>query len=297
MDKTGRGDLRLTQELEVGRMNLGDDHGEAWGWAFYRLSRVAAPHSYALESMRFPGYFVEACDVGTMVDRTHGSVRLTKAQPTAATNGGQSSSGSSRSANSTSKNCNYDVPTECWFTLAAVAAADGLSHVYSVRSTKYSKLPSYLAADWATLSDMANSKAVARAAAAGAGENRGATKRSESFNDESGAGTKPRKSPSFSFRRGPPPPSSPSVAGEDNGYGTTGTPQTTQQPPPAPAPTSRHHQTQPAVGWYLDANPAAKKGGRGRPKHGAKAAFIHITKIDEPNADATFTLAQGLRRD
>ena len=107
--------------LEVGRANLGDDHGEA-GWASSpaRASRRRTP---TLESTRFR-LLRWACDVGTMVDCTHGSAPM-KAQPTAATNGGQSSSGSSRSANSTSKTATT-TPTERWFTLAAVAAADGL---------------------------------------------------------------------------------------------------------------------------------------------------------------------------
>ena len=42
---------------------------------------MAAPNSYALESLRFPGYFVEACDVGSLVDRTHGSLRLLRVAP------------------------------------------------------------------------------------------------------------------------------------------------------------------------------------------------------------------------
>lgn len=150
---------------------------------------MAAPNSYALESLRFPGYFVEACDVGSLVDRTHGSLRLLRVAPSnddsdemsgggvSAQNtrrfGKRSESGSG-SAVDASTSRRYDPPTETWFTLEEVPAADGISHVYSIRSTKYSKLPSYPASQWSRLSDMANSKAVARAAAAGAGENRGA---------------------------------------------------------------------------------------------------------------------------
>ena len=92
---------------------------------------MAAPNSYALESLRFPGYFVEACDVGSLVDRTHGSLRLLRVAPSnddsdemsgggvSAHNtrrfGKRSESGSG-SAVDASTSRRYDPPTETWFT-------------------------------------------------------------------------------------------------------------------------------------------------------------------------------------
>ena len=44
---------------------LVESHGELWGWAFFRLHRVpGAAETYALESIRWPGSYLQAADMG-----------------------------------------------------------------------------------------------------------------------------------------------------------------------------------------------------------------------------------------
>lgn len=55
--------MRLSFDEDVAKMNLGDDHGAAWGWPFFHARRVASPGSYTFESMRYPGAFLCTSDM------------------------------------------------------------------------------------------------------------------------------------------------------------------------------------------------------------------------------------------
>jgi hypothetical protein len=72
------GVVRLSHDDDVCRMNIGDDHGAAWGWAFFHLRKVPVFNTYTFESLRFPGYFLTALDMGTRLDRSHGRVALSQ---------------------------------------------------------------------------------------------------------------------------------------------------------------------------------------------------------------------------
>jgi len=54
------------------------DHGELWGWAFFRARRVeSAAETYVFESMRWPGCYLMATDMGNgYLTKSYGVVRL-----------------------------------------------------------------------------------------------------------------------------------------------------------------------------------------------------------------------------
>jgi hypothetical protein len=60
---SGKADVRLSFDENVAKMNLGGDHGAAWGWPFFHARRVASPGSYTFESMRYPGAFLSTSDM------------------------------------------------------------------------------------------------------------------------------------------------------------------------------------------------------------------------------------------
>jgi hypothetical protein len=60
---SGKADVRLSFDEDVAKMNLGGDHGAAWGWPFFHARRVASPGSYTFESMRYPGAFLSTSDM------------------------------------------------------------------------------------------------------------------------------------------------------------------------------------------------------------------------------------------
>ncbi len=68
-----KGSVRLSYEEDVTRMTVGDS-GHAWGWALFRAR--CAHGAYTFESLRFPGLYLCAYDMGGRMDRSHGSLRL-----------------------------------------------------------------------------------------------------------------------------------------------------------------------------------------------------------------------------
>jgi REP element-mobilizing transposase RayT len=54
------------------------DNGELWGWAFFRARRVPnAAETYVFESMRWPGCYLVAAEMGTgYLSKSHGVVKL-----------------------------------------------------------------------------------------------------------------------------------------------------------------------------------------------------------------------------
>lgn len=60
------------------RMQSTAGHGELWGWAFFRARRVeSAAETYVFESMRWPGCYLMATDMGNgYLTKSYGVVRL-----------------------------------------------------------------------------------------------------------------------------------------------------------------------------------------------------------------------------
>jgi len=77
-----------------------EDHGNSWGWAFFRARKCSLPQAYAFESMRWPGFYLSASDMGnSYLAPKHGKLGLLEQPSFDPTNA-------------------HD--TACWFTISPV---------------------------------------------------------------------------------------------------------------------------------------------------------------------------------